>query len=52
MQSFVCSQQEEELVSLKVVLQSAGFLVKSVKDPLDLIEQWPENSIDLVVTWL
>jgi len=49
MQAFVCSQQEEELASLKVVLQSAGFLVKSVKDPLDLIEQWPENSIDLVV---
>ncbi len=23
--------------------------MKSVKDPLDLIEQWPENSIDLVV---
>jgi DNA-binding response OmpR family regulator len=31
------------------VLQGAGFLVKSVHDPVDMIEQWPENSIDLVI---
>jgi DNA-binding response OmpR family regulator len=49
MQAFVCSHQEEESASLKLVLQGAGFLVKSVHDPVDMIEQWPENSIDLVI---
>lgn len=49
MQAFVVTQQVEESASLKVGLQSVGFLVKSVKDPVDLIEQWPDSPIDLVV---
>ncbi|NSW53174.1 MAG: response regulator transcription factor [Anaerolineae bacterium] len=49
MQAFVCTTQQEEAVCLKSALQASGFLVKLVKDPSEMIEVWPNTSIDLVV---
>lgn len=49
MQAFVCTNQREEAICLKPILQDSGFFIKLVNDPSELMENWPDTPVDLVV---
>jgi len=49
MQAFICTPQAEESTSLKAVLQSIGFLVKTAREPAEMFERWPHAAVDLVI---
>jgi DNA-binding response OmpR family regulator len=49
MQAFICTPQNEESTSLKAVLQSIGFMVKTAKEPTEMFERWPHAAVDLVI---
>lgn len=49
MQAYVCTNQREEAMSLKPLLQDSGFFIKLVNDPSQLLEDWGDVPVDLVL---
>lgn len=49
MQAFICTPHNEESTSLKAVLQSIGFVVKTAREPAEMFERWPHAAVDLVI---
>ena len=49
MQAYLYLPDAVESSSLKVSLQSIGFLVKTARLPTDILEHWPHNAVDLVI---
>lgn len=49
MQAFICTPHTEESTSLKAVLQSIGFVVKTAREPAEMFERWPHAAVDLVI---
>lgn len=49
MQAVLISPHADEANVLQVILQRAGFMVRSAKDMEQAIETWPENPSDLIL---
>ncbi len=52
MDALLFCQNSEETAVLTLVLQQAGFLVKSTRDINKAIEVWPENPVDMICATL
>lgn len=48
MDALLFCHNTEEAAILQLVLQQAGFLVKSIKDLNKAIQNWPENPVDII----
>ena len=48
MDALLFSSNAEEATILTLILQKAGFIVKSIKDLSTAIEKWPETPLDLI----
>lgn len=49
MQAYLYLPESVEAASLKASLQSIGFLVKTARNPEDMLEHWPHAVVDLVI---
>lgn len=49
MQAYIYTPQAVEAASIKSGLQTIGILVKTSKDPKDMLEHWPHTVVDLVI---
>ena len=52
MQALLFSPYADETAILRLVIQQAGFTVRSIKDLALAIEEWPENPSELIVITL